>query len=144
MLNKNLKITLYSCVDSFKRIAAICLIFILSCFVILGNNHKSVAVETSHISTLSDFFDKEGILSDNFIIDFGNYGLLSARIFYWQKYVNGGQDIDFGRISNFIYSNPDWPMQKNMIINAEKSINDETDNNKCIKHNSNNGKLFSK
>ncbi len=129
MLNKNLKVTLYSCVDSFKRIAIICMIFILFCFVISANNHESIAVETSHISNSVNFVDKGDILSANPITNLGNYSLTSAKIFYWQKYVNGGKDINFERISNFISSNPDWPMQKNMIINAEKSITDEVDNN---------------
>lgn len=57
---------------------------------------------------------------------------LIKDIFLWKKYVTGTKNISFDNIINFIKNHKDWPEIDDMLLNAEKAINDQTSPQKII------------
>ena len=57
---------------------------------------------------------------------------LIKEIFLWKKYVTGSKNIKFDNISNFIKSHENWPEMDDMLLNAEKSLNNQTSPQKIV------------
>jgi len=57
---------------------------------------------------------------------------LIKEIYLWKKYVTGSKNIKFDNISKFIAKHKDWPEIDDMLLNAEKSLNDQTSPQKIV------------
>jgi soluble lytic murein transglycosylase len=47
---------------------------------------------------------------------------LAAKLYYWLVYTKEHGNIEFTRVTRFIESNPQWPWQARLALNAEKAI----------------------
>lgn len=47
---------------------------------------------------------------------------VASKLYQWIYYTEGGPNVSFARVSDFIRKNPDWPQQRRMTLAAEKAM----------------------